>query len=256
MIKDVYRKMVKDGFTTIDLKSSCECIPYPITFGHELSCDDGTRQKVQLVLDEWKGKKAVLLWSFMGGKYVEDLVAYLSENQTWWENLMSDAVMERAHSIMEDIVIGGRESIEKRINTEGIENIHSLVLTENYIKETMRLPYSCAISFYGEVIAGVEEIEKYCLNQKETSSPYILKRIRDISLERGEEEERETVKCVSYLICKDVKTAGAWIKEFVGIEKASIYNDDIPDSWHRPPMVCYAEGERYMLLDYREGYEG
>jgi len=253
-IRVIYKKMVDDGFTTLDLKSDYECRPYPITCRYKLSCCDGTHQEIQLVNGEWEGKHAVLLWSIMDGKYVEDFIGYLWKNQNWWENLLSDDVMKRAQAIIEDIVKGGREGLEKRINAEGIENMHSLVLTENYIKEIIRLPYSCAISFHGEVIAGVEEIEEYCKNQKESSSPYILKKFHYIALEKNETKESESVRCTNYLICKDAETAKTWIKEFVGMVNFSIYSKCIPNSWHRPPVICYTEGKRYMLLDYRKGY--
>ena len=117
---------------------------------------------------------------------------------------MSDGVIERPLAIMEDIVAGGREYVKERINAEGVEDIHSLVLTEKRMEKAVRLPYSCAISFYGEVIAGVKELEEYCRNQKESSSPYILKRFHNRIHEEYEIGESELVRCTNYLVCKDV----------------------------------------------------
>jgi hypothetical protein len=252
-IKNFCSKILSDGFTSLDLKSDWECRPYPITCRYKLSCDDGTQQEIELVYGEWDGKQAVLLWSFIEDKYVEDLIRYFGDDETWWDSLLSDDVEKRAYAVIENIIRGGQKNLQKRINTEGINNVHSLVLTENHLQEAIKLPYSCAISFYGEVIAGVEEIEKYCKNQKESSSPYILKRFYDISHVNDETRKNETIRCTNYLICKDSKIAKSWIKEFVGMGCFSVYSDYIPEARNRPPMICYAEGERYMLLDYKEG---
>ena len=140
-------------------------------------------------------------------------------------------------------------ALEKRINEEGIENIHSLVLTEKFIKRTMKLPYSCAISFYGLVVAGVKEIEEYCQNQKESSSPYILKRFHDVTLGDDGSGEVKVVRCTNYLICKDAKSAETWVKEFVVLGSFSVFSEDIPNSYNRPTMLLYADGMRYMLLN-------
>lgn len=247
-IKTFYNKMVNDALTNLDLEEDWECRPYPITTCYRLSCDDGTQQKVQLVAGDWEGKLAVLLWSFMGGKYVEFFIGYPGEG---WGDLWSDDVVERAHAIIEGIVTGGQEALEKMINVEGIENIHSLVLTEKCMKKPIRLPYSCAISFYGEVIAGVEEIKEYCKNQTESSYPYILKRCHDITIEEGETGESETVRCTNYLICKDAETAKAWMKKFVWMDNLEC--ECILNSCNCPPMICYVEGKRYMLLSYKGG---
>lgn len=253
-IKEIYRGMLIDGFTTLDLKADCECKPFPITSSVKLSCDDGTHQEIQLASGEWDGKDAVLLWNFMGGKYVEYFIGYPQGNQDWWKSLWSDDVVERVCSIIESIVKGGQEGLEKKIKAEGIEHIHSLVLTEKRMEKNIRLPYSCAISFYGEVIAGVEEIKEYCKNQTESSSPYILKRSHDITLEDDDIGECETVRCTGYLICKDAETAKVWMKEFAGMRFSNC--ECVSKSWGCPPMICYVEGKRYMLLDYIGGYRG
>ena len=99
----------------------------------------------------------------------------------------------------------------------------------------------------------MEELENYCRMLKAKSSPYIIKKYYDITREDKENREEETVRCTNYLVCDTMKTARAWMKEFVGMGDFSVYSDYIPDSWQLPPMICYAEGDRYMLLVYREG---
>lgn len=251
-IKNFCRNVLDDAFTNLDLNSVWECRPYPITCRYKLSCDDGTQQEIELVYGEWDGKLAVFLRSFIEDKYVEDLIRYFGDDETRCNTLLFDDMEKRVYAIIENLIRGGQKTLQKRINAEGINNVHSLVLTENHLQEAIKLPYSCAISFYGEVIAGVEEIEKYCKNQKESSSPYILKRSYDISHGNDETRKNETIRCTNYLICKDSKIAKSWIKEFVGMGCFSVYSDYIPEARNRPPMICYAEGERYMLLDYKD----
>ena len=247
----IYRKMVSDGFCTVDLKSDWECRPYPIA-KYTLTCNDGTRQDVWLVSGKWEGKYASLFWRHMNGKYIEDFACDDGEE---WKDMLADDVLERVEEVFQGIVEGGQSLLEERIETEGIEYIHSLVVTDKPINRIKKLPYTCALSFYGQVIAGVEELNDYCVNQKADSSPYILKRCHDITREGEETGEEETVRCTNYLVCDTAETARAWMKEFVGMGDFSVYSDYIPDPWRCPPMICYAEGERYMLLVYREGRE-
>ena len=252
-IGDFYHRMVSDGFITLDIKTEHENMPYPVTCRYELSSDDEAYIGVQLVIDTWEGRPAVLLWSFLNGMYVEDFIANYVEFNRWMIDLLSEEAVKRAHSVLETIIVGGKEVLETRVDTEGVEDIHSIVLTENYIKETMKLPHSCVMSFYGEVFDGVKEIEEHCKTQKDTSSPFVLKRVFDAIKHDDETYENEIVRCVNYFICKDAKTAESWLKRFVSMRQFSIFSNSIPDLWHRPPIICYAEGERYMLLDCKEG---
>lgn len=251
-IEDFYERMVIDGFTTLDIQTEHENMPYPVTCRYELSYDDETYIGVQLVIDKWEGRPAVLLWSFLNGKYVEDFIVNFVEFNRWMTDLLSDDAVKRAHSVLEAIIVGGKDALENRVDVGGIEDIHSFVLTENYIKETMKLPYSCLMSLYGEVFDGVKEIEEHCKTQKESSSPFVLKRVFDITIQNDETYEDEIVRCVNYLICKDAKTAENWMKRFVSMRQFSIFSNSIPDLWHRPPIIYYAEGKRYVLLDYKE----
>jgi len=243
----IYRKMVSD----VDLKSDWECRPYPIA-KYTLTCNDGTRQDVWLVSGIWEGKYASLFWRHMNGKYIEDFVCDDGEE---WKDMLADDVLERVEEVFQGIVEGGQSLLEERIEIEGIEDIHSLVVTDKPINGIKKLPYTCALSFYGQVIAGVEELNDYCVNQKADSSPYILKRCHDITREGEETGEEETVRCTNYLVCDTAETARAWMKEFVGMGDFSVYSKNIQDSNKYPPMIYYAEGERYMLLVYRGGTE-
>ena len=99
----------------------------------------------------------------------------------------------------------------------------------------------------------MEELNDYCVNQKADSSPYILKRSHDIIRKNKETGESEMIKCTNYLVCSNVEMARVWLKEFIGMGKFSVYSKYIPNYRQCPPMICYAEGERYMLLVYREG---
>jgi hypothetical protein len=247
----IYRNMVGDGFCIVDQESNWECRPYS-TAKCTLTCDDGTRQDVWLVLGKWNGKYASMFWRYLNGKYVEDFVCYEGQE---WKDMLTDDVLERVEEVFQGIVEGGQSLLKERIETEGIEDIHSLVVTDKPINGIKKLPYTCALSFYGQVFAGVEELNDYCVNQKADSSPYILKRCHDIIRKNEETGENETIKCTNYLVCNNAKVAKAWLKEFVGMGDFSVYSNYIPDPWQCPPMICYAEGERYMLLVYREGSE-
>lgn len=148
----------------------------------------------------------------------------------------------------------GKRPWKRELKKVGIENIHSLVVTDKRYDDIKKIPYTCALSFYGQVIAGVEELDNYCRTQKEDSSPYILKRCHDITREDEETGEEKTVRYTNYLVRDTWHTARRWMKEFVGMDDFSVFSDYIP-SWQLPPMICYAEGNRYMLLVYREGRE-
>jgi len=247
----LWRKMVSDGFCTVDLKSDWECRPYPIA-KCTLTCNDGTRQDIWLVSGVWDTKFSSMIWRYMNDKFIEDFVCYDGKE---WKDMVSDDVIERVVDIFQGFVEGGKKVLEERIEKEGIENIHSFVVTDKRYDIIKKLPYTCALSFYGHVIAGVEELDNYCRLQKADSSPYILKRCHDITREVEETGDKEIVRCTNYLICDTQQTARGWMKEFVGMGNFSVYSDYIPDSWQLPPMICYAEGKRYMLLVYREGRE-
>ena len=66
------------------------------------------------------------------------------------DSLIDNSLLEFASS--NDAVIYVDENGGFRINAEGINNVHSLVLTENHLQEAIKLPYSCAISFLYEKI--------------------------------------------------------------------------------------------------------
>ena len=248
----VYKKLLNDGFMTLDLKSNWECKPYPIS-RCTLTCDDGKEQEIWLVWAYWKGKPAYLIWVYLNDKYVENFVCY-DVNEL--KDFVSDDVIERVVAIFQRIVEGGQQALEERIERQGIENIHSLVVTDKRYDGIKKLPYTCALSFYGHVFGGVEELDNYCRLQKDDSSPYILKRCHDITRKDEEIGEEDTIRCTNYLVCDTWHTARMWMKEFIGMGDFSVFSDYIPDPWLLPPMICYAEGERYMLLVYREGREG
>ena len=223
----LYRKMVSDGFCTMYLKSDWECRPYPIA-KCTLTCNDGTHQDIWLVSGTCQGKDSSMIWRYMNGKYVEDFVCYDGEE---WKDMVSDDVIERVVDIFQGIVEGGKKVLEERIEKDGVENIHSFIVTDKPINDTVKLPYTCTLSFYGQVIAGVEELDKYCRLQKAESSPYIIRRCHDITHEDVETGDKETVRCTNYLICDTWHTARKWMKEFVGIGNFSAYSDYIPDPW-------------------------
>lgn len=169
--------------------------------------------------------------------------------------VQSKEVEDRALKLLNKIVCGGNEYLTTHIEKNGTEWKFSLAITEKRIKNILKLTSSCYVSVYGQVFHGIKEIEKYCKEQIETSSPYILKRCFRLPY-TDEDNHLEQRFAKNYLLCKDKHEADSFIQTFIGIGNISVLTlDSIPTPEEFPPLICYVDQCWYMLLSYREGVD-
>lgn len=82
--------------------------------------------------------------------------------------------------VLSEIVDGGKDYMTTQIAENGITWEMALAITEKRMEDIIKFPCSCALSVNGQVFHGIEGIEKYCQEQRDGSSPYILKRCHEL----------------------------------------------------------------------------
>lgn len=254
-LKQLYRHLVDHAFMTIDLNPYWH-MTVPVWLYHcNLTCNDGTNVEVCMMLDTAASneERDVYLWVRHGDKYLEFPLYCDFNNAEGWFAMMRDAE-EIALEVLHEIVDGGKEYLTVKIEVSGITWKTALVITEKRMEDVIKLPCSCALSVNGQVFHGREGIEKYCQEQRDGSSPYILKRCHKLPCMGQEDADLGRRFARNYLLCKDKNEAESFMKSFIGIKNVSALElDNIPTPADFPPLACYVDRSRYMVLSYREG---
>ena len=263
-ISNIYLNMVQDAYAAIDTMD-CWAYTKPFTLARtSLRCADGTKADICLVeeYDDAPNSTNTCLRAEYKGWYVSCPLLY-DDNEfldEWKTIMLSDTNKTKALAAISEIIKGGKDYLENIVG-KGTRCIDTMVITEEKrFAKTIMLPYSCALSVYGEVFHGVREIKDYCKDQQDDSSPYILKRCLRLLWDEAERDNgtdntgnmREMPLCRSYLICKSKDEAMRWMRTFIGIcQLAALHPDDIPQPNGFPPLVCHVDGTRHMILAYR-----
>ncbi len=254
-LRQLYRRLVDDAFMTIDL-TPCWRMTVPAWLYHcDLTCNDGTKVEVCMMEDTATSNEGrdIYLWVKHEDKYLEFPLYCDFNNTDSWFAMMKDAE-ERALEVLHEIVDGGKEYLTAEIDVNGITWKTSLAITEKRMENVIKLPCSCALSVNGQVFHGIDGIEKYCQEQRDSSSPYILKRCHKLPYMEQEEACLGQRFARNYLLCKDKSVAECFMKTFIGIKNVSALEpDDIPTPAGFPPLICYVDRSRYIVLSYREG---
>ena len=246
-LKKTYKRLLEDAYMTIDLAEGDLTSPFRL-YGTELVCNDGSKVELDLMRDE----ETYCFWVKYSGQYFE--LPLCPSPGTYdsieWFMAMRDEE-ETAIDIMQQIIDGGKEYLEEMIKTEGVLPIRNLIITEKRMDNILKLPVSCALVVYGHVFHGVKELEEYCAMQEDNSAPYVIKRCH-IHSEDDYYDEVETLFCRNYLICSNKASAEMWTRGFIKIGRISALKPEkiwIPLSF--PPLVCYVDGCRHIVLVYQ-----
>lgn len=254
-LKSIYEYLVNGAFMNIDMNPYWHMTQPACLYHSDLTCNDGTRVEVCLMEDSSisdEGRDIYLCFK-LDKKFLEfPLHCDFKKNDSWFA-MMKDAE-ERALDILHEIVDGGKEYLTSQMEINGITWKTALVITEKRMDSVLKLPCSCALSVNGQVFHGVEGIEKYCQEQRDCSSPYILKRCHELPCMEEEDDYLGQRLARNYLLCKDKSVAEGFMKTFICIREVSALDiDNIPSPECFPPLICYVDRSRYMLLSYREG---
>lgn len=257
----IYEYLVDQAFMTIDLKPYwCCTVPF-ILCRIELTCDDGVMAMVYLV-DDWgmldEGHD-IYLWV----KFEEEdmfiefpLCRDYDKVNNWWALMQDEKVETRALEILGEIVSGGKEYMTSHLEEDGMTWEFALAITDERMDNIVKLPSSCAVSVHGQVFHGIKDIEKYCHEQRNDSSPYILKRCFELPYMEQDDMDWDQRFARNYLLCRNKDEAECFMKTFIGIKDVSALKPDkIPTPADFPPLICYVDPSRYMLLSYREGFD-
>lgn len=243
-----YEHFLDDAYMAIDLLRFWACVEPTILCRSTFTCTDGTKVWAYLVCDDGQ----YFIWIGFGDSYFEFYLCPIPESldSIEWSFSMNDQdVKNRTLSILEEVKEGGVSYLQEKMKNEGILTKRSLAITDKRIDSFIKLPISCAISVYGQVLHGVKGLEEYCRMQVEDSSPYILKKIH--IHKQADYDSDKTLFCRNYLICKTKSEAEAWMPTFIGIGDVSALEPDeidVPDNF--PPLLSYVDACRHMVLTY------
>lgn len=258
-LKFIYEQLQDDAFTTMDLYPYWHFTTPAILATHHITCTDNTSVSLHLVKDHDPtfDVNNIYMQITYNGWYIEHLLYNHFVNAGKWFKMMnSPEVMTIVMNALHEVINGGREFLERRIKEDGILCKASLAITANRFPDIKKLPHTCALAVNGQVFHGIKEIEEYCRIQKETSSPYILKRCHELPIVDNEDEAYEARLSRNYLICKSKSEAERCMKYFIGIRNISALSPEaIPTPFNFPPLVCYVDRSRHLILSYREGKE-
>lgn len=256
-LKQLYKHLVEEAFMTKDLNPYWR-MTVPAWLCHcAITCNDGISLEICMIEDTATSKEGrdIYLWIKHGGKFLEYPLYCDFNKADGWFAIMKDAE-ERALEVLHEIVEGGKEYLTAQIEINGITWKTALTITEKRMEAVIKLPSSCALSVNGQVFHELEGIEKYCHEQRDGSSPYILKRCHVLSSMKQKDDYLGLRFARNYLLCKDKGEAECFMKTFIGIRDVSALKpDEIPTPAGLPPLICYVDRSRYMLLSYREGYD-
>lgn len=254
-LKQLYKYLVDQAFMTIDLNPYWRMTVPAWLYHCNITCNDGTSLEICMMEDVATSNEGrdIYLWVKHGDKFLE-YPLYCDFNKTdSWFAMMKDSE-ERALEVLREILDGGKEYLTVQIEVNGITWKTALAITEKRMEDVIKLPCSCALSVNGQVFHGVEGIEKYCHEQRDASSPYIIKRCHKLPSMEQEDDYLGQRFARNYLLCKNKGEAECFMKTFIGIRDVSALKpNDIPTPAGFPPLVCYVDRSRYMLLSYREG---
>ncbi len=253
-LKQLYKHLVDDAFMTIDLNPYWRMTVPAWLYQCDITSNDGTKLEICMMEDTatLKEGRDIFLWVKHKDKFLEYPLHCDFTKAEGWFDMVKDAE-ERALEVLHEIVDGGKE-LTAQIEVNGITRKTALAITEKRMEDVIKLPCSCAISVNGQVFHGVEGIERYCQEQRDGSSPYILKRCHKLPNMEQEDDYLGQRFARNYLLCKDKSEAECFMKTFIGIREVSALKpDEIPTPEGFPPLICYVDRSRYMLLSYREG---
>ena len=239
-----YRDLLMGAFATIECCEDDWTYPRYLYWA-DLVCEDGTEVKLDLISED----QEYYFWVKYSGEFFEEHLCPIPNHiYSWFKDM--NAVEAHAVEIMQRIVKGGKEYLEYRISIEGISPVRSLIITDKRMDSIIKLPVSCAIVAFGQVFHGVKELEEYCTTQGENSSPYVLKRSLLYS-DKNDYGQMDTRFCRNYLICSNKASAVMWMRDFIALGRVSAMSPEtIRTPKGFPPLACYADGCRYMILSY------
>lgn len=254
-LKQLYRHLVDHAFMTMDLNPYWRMTVPAWLYHCDLTCNDGTKVHVCMMEDVATSteERDIYLWVKHDDKFLEfPLYCSFSKAKSWFA--MMKETEERALEVLSEIVDGGKDYMTTQIAENGITWEMTLAITEKRMEDIIKLPCSCALSVNGQVFHGIEGIEKYCQEQRDGSSPYILKRCHELPCMEQEDDYLGQRFARNYLLCKDKSEAECFMKTFIGIRDVSALEpDNIPTPAGFPPLICYVDRSRYFVLSYREG---
>lgn len=254
----IYDVLVNNAFTTLDLVPYWDLETPAILASRPLTCDDGTTVTIYLAVDDTllhANKCDYYLLVKYRNRYLEyPLHCNHGEPDNWFQMMESERVLADVLEVLHNIINGGKDYMEKHIEMDGILWGRSFALTEKRMDNVEKLSATCAFSVNGQVFHGINELETYCRIQKEDSSPYVLKRCHELPLMNQDDDIYGSRFCRNYLICKSKDEAERFMLSFIGIGNVSaLKTEDIPQPEDFPPLICYVDRSRYMVLSYREG---
>lgn len=220
------------------------CVEPFIMSGLKLSFADFYPFSLYLVYDDDLYK----LWIVRDNIYIERRLFSLQEDEylnDWAETMLSNQRVKEFEYQFNHIIEKGANYLDEEMKNEGIMKTLSLVLGDEPMESYLRLPKSCAISIYGQVFHGIRGLDEYCRIQKDSSSPYILKKCHSEIISDYE------YRCYNYLICKTKEEAESWIRPFISIGNVSATNPDRFYSFDGfPPLISYTERYEFFVLSY------
>ncbi|MBE6268345.1 MAG: hypothetical protein E7092_05000 [Bacteroidales bacterium] len=251
-----YEILVEDAAFTLDEFSPTTPTPAVLS-SISFRCTDDLEVTFCIVLDKdpFFNLNYIYIWVVYGDKYVDyELCEYKSGFYELIDEMRSEDSVNKFKDIIHELSEQGKVYLEQLMDTKGILFICSFFITEEPIRKIIKLPHTCTVAVNGYVFHGVEDIEEYCRMQKESSSPYILKKVYDAGLEYEDENYYYGRRFNHlYLICESKSEAQFYIRDFAGqrnFSAAHVHNSYVYEDAF-PPMISYVDKGNYMILLYK-----
>lgn len=223
---------------TLDM-TPCGSQPTPIFLGRDsMSCVDGTKITVSLVLDEeYLHKENMLFYRFeYNGSFLLEPIP-ICRRHSWYDEVQSEETRAKAKAVLLEFQELKAEDWEKLIEKDGMSAIERLILYSTGPEKPYRVPASCFVTSFGEVFQGVDGLNEYCKCQYKDTTPYVLKRTTLV-----EDEYILNCRQYDYMICGSAADAERWMTSL-------FYPDfDLDRDPEEPPHITYIEGMLYMTI--------
>ena len=252
-ITATYNHLMHNAMMTLDLSAYWDTTTPAWLASCNMTCADGAKVEVSLVIDENIATEEAYeyLRIGLGDKFVAFPILKMDSKSGWFEQVENEDAKEKALSILTEILEKDQRQLEQLMNKDGICTLDRIVFTDRGMEEPMKVPATSTLAVFGEVLHGVMALDEYCKHQMGDASPYILKRTFTVETNRYDEFDDGTCRCRNYLLCRSKEDAVYWMKAFVSLRHASVTEPDnilVPEGF--PPLICYGEGLRYMVVCY------
>ena len=210
-------------------------------------CFDLSRSMLARQLEELD----FLFYVFYNDKYVMEHYVSLNSFDRFDNIVASDSFLEETKKMVMENISDEFKSVKKRIESEGISNIDSLLVPREVQRKVLCLADNCTLSILGQVFEGVEGLKDYVKEQTDSSTPYILDRCRLFPCFDAEDYATEYRFYRNFLICKDKQEADNKVMQMEKLPHFCdfcLVSNELADEMR--PMIYYKDESSTMMLAY------